>query len=307
MKLHLLPHYKRILEGKEKPRFHIAKETGLLQKKIKEAWKILEKCELCERKCGVNRLEGEIGFCGVGKEWKIFGAHTHWGEEEELIPSATLFESGCTMRCCYCQNAPASIFYQVGESWTIERVAEWIESMAPVCKNINFVGGDPTPYVPFILKVLEKAEASIPIVFNSNAYYSEKTAELLRGIVDVYLLDFRYFKEECGRRLSQTQNYPEAAKRNHLAAKKDSDLMIRVLVMPGHIECDAKPVLSWIAQEIGKNTYVNILSQYRPCWRASRFPDINRPVSITEWESVVKFWEKVESQKRKNLHNKGDF
>jgi len=304
MSLDLLPHYKKILQGKEKPKFHLAKENGTLQKKIRQAWKILEKCELCERKCGVNRLEGEKGFCGVGKEIRVFGAHDHWGEEEELIPSATLFFSGCTMRCCYCQNAPASVFYEMGEVWTPERVAEWTEGMAKLgCRNVNFVGGDPTPYVPFILKELERAEANMPVVFNSNAYYSQRTAELLSEVVDVYLLDFRYFREECGRRLSEAPGYPRVAKRNHLAARRDGDLMVRVLVLPNHLECDSKPILRWIARNLGRDTYVNILPQYRPCWKASEHKEISRPLSQEEWREAVRFWEnlRIEMNRRKLL------
>lgn len=288
-----LKRYKRILQGKEKPRFWEAREDGRLKEKIKKAWKVLEKCELCERKCGVNRFE-ERGFCGVGVDWKIFGAHTHWGEEPELIPSATLFQAGCTMRCVYCQNAPESVDADLGETWSVERVREWIErKWREGCKNVNFVGGDPTPYIPHILKVLEELDVEVPIVFNSNAYFSDIARKLLEGVVDIYLLDFRYFSEKCAQTLSSAPGYVEAAKKNHLFAKGDSELMVRVLVMPGHLECDAKPILKWIAQNLGKNTYVNVLAQYHPWWRAWEFPELGRPLEWREYQEVLEYGRKL--------------
>ena len=286
--------YKQILNKKEGARFLIAKKSGLLKKKTEQAKKILEKCEFCERRCGVNRVEGETGFCGIGNVPRVFGAHAHFGEEPELIPSATLFFSGCTMRCVYCQNAPESVDYDSGIIWNSRRIAEWIEQMESFgCKNVNFVGGDPTPNLPWILEALSLTRAKIPVVWNSNSYYSEKTAALLKGIVDVYLLDFRYFDERCAVRLSSAPNYPDVAKRNFLTANKDSELLIRILVMPNHIECDAKPIIRWIRDKLGPGVRTNILAQYRPCWHASKYKDINEPLSISDHQKVVDYAKKI--------------
>ncbi len=279
-----------ILKGEEKAKFLTAKEKGILQKKMEEGWKVMESCELCERKCGVNRLKGEKGFCGVGSEWKIFGAHTHWGEEDILIPSATLFQSGCTMKCVYCQNAPESLDYNLGITWSVEKVSEWIEmKYKEGCKNVNFVGGDPTPYIPHIIKALSMVKVNIPVVFNSNAYFSEKAMMLLKDVVDVFLLDFRYFSDRCARDLSSAPKYPEVAKRNHILAEKYGELLIRVLVIPGHIECDAKPILKWISENLSDKVRVNILSQYHPWYKAYRYPEINRVLSYDEYLDVLNY------------------
>ncbi len=289
-----LTRYKKILGGEEKPKFKLALESGLLPEKIKQAQKILKRCELCERKCGVNRVDGETGFCGVGNEPRVFGAHAHFGEEPELIPSATLFFSGCTMRCVYCQNAPESVEYDWGVVWDPKRIAEWIEQMARQgCKNVNFVGGDPTPNLPWILEALNKVDANIPVVWNSNSYYSKKTADLLRDIVDVYLLDFRYFDEKCAVRLSSAPGYPSVAKRNFLAADKDAELLIRILAMPNHIDCDAKPIIKWIKQNLGLGVRTNILAQYRPCWHADEHKDIDEPLSMSDYELVHSYALKI--------------
>ncbi|MBR9690742.1 radical SAM protein [Candidatus Woesearchaeota archaeon] len=284
------PAYLNILDGKKKPEFQIAKQKGILDKKIKQVEKILGSCELCERKCKVNRLAGELGVCKVGITPKIFGAYTHMGEEAELIPSATLFFSGCTMKCDYCQNAPDSMSPEHGNEWFEEDIAKWIEQkFKEGCRNVNFVGGDPTPYLFNMLKALKLCGADTPVVWNSNAYYSEKTAEILKDIVDVYLLDFRYFKEGCARRLSDAKNYPKAAMRNLLGASKDAELLIRLLLMPGHIGCDAKPILKWIKENLGGWARVNLLAQYHPSWHAKKHVELSRRLTHIEYQEVVDY------------------
>jgi len=284
------PRYLKILEGKERPRFQITKKEGALGRKIRVVEEILKSCSLCERNCGIDRLAGKTGFCGVGPDLRVFGTHVHMGEEEELIPSATIFMSGCTLRCAYCQNAPDSLDASVGITWSEEKAARWIDTkFSEGCKNVNFVGGEPTPCLYNILKTLELCRANIPVVWNSNAYYSKKTAEILKGVVDIYLLDLRYFNEECAIRLSSAPSYPETARRNLLDAAKDSELLIRVLVMPGHIECDSLPILKWIRENLGEWTRVNILAQYYPAWHARNFPEINRRLTDEEYRRVVKY------------------
>ena len=269
-------------------------ESSLLDLKIFLVKKILEKCELCERKCGVNRIKGEKGFCKAGLEWKIFGAHAHYGEEAELVPSGTIFQAACTMRCVYCQNAPESVSPELGKVWEIDKAVKWIEkSKREGIRNINWVGGSPTCWLLNILKTLKLVNENIAQIWNSNSYYSEKTAKILDGVIDVYLLDFRYFNEKCAIRLSSAPNYPEAAKRNHLLASKSGELLIRILVMPNHIECDAKPILKWIKENLDEWTRVNILSQYRPCWRAFDFEEISRPLSYKEWLDVIDYAKKI--------------
>ncbi len=288
------PNYLKILQGKQKPKFQIAKEKGVLDKKIEQTRNILENCELCGRKCKVNRIKGEFGICRASLKWRIFGAHTHLGEEDELIPSATLFMSGCNMRCAYCQNAPDSIIPELGEIWTEKQAAKWIEQkFKEGCKNVNFVGGSPTPYLYNILKCLKLCNAPIPVVWNSNSFYSKKTANILKDIVDIYLLDFRYFNDTCAVKLSATPNYISQVKRNFLIAAKDSELLVRLLVLPNHIECDAKPILKWVKDNLGEWTRVNIMGQYRPLWKAAKFSEINSALTADEYIEVINYAKKI--------------
>lgn len=262
---------------------------SLLDLKIEIADRIVKKCVFCEHKCRVDRAVKK-GFCGVGTESRVFGAHMHWGEEACLVPSATMFFSGCTLRCAYCQNWPESINYTLGTSWSPEGIAEWIKHMrAKGCRNINFVGGDPTPNIHNILKALGHSKTKVPILFNSNAYCSREAMKLLNGVIDVFLFDFRYFSDECGSRLSGVNNYPRVAKRNHKLALEQAELLVRLLVLPGHLECDAKLILKWIKNNLGVKALVNVMGQYRPFWRAHEFPEISKPLSFKEYEHALNY------------------
>ncbi|MEM4598236.1 MAG: radical SAM protein [Candidatus Diapherotrites archaeon] len=285
-----LEKYDSILRKKAKPRYLLAKSSGLLKQKIEEAEQVLHSCELCERECKADRLSGSTGFCGCGPKARVFGAFAHHGEEPELVPSATIFFAGCTMRCVYCQNAPDSIMPALGEVWNEQKIASWVEAMHKNgCRNVNFVGGDPTPYLYNILKALFYCNARIPVVWNSNAYYSMKTANLLKGIIDVYLLDFRYFDDKCSVKYSDAPNYVEAAKRNFLAAYEDAELIVRLLVIPSHTECCAKPILRWLAESLGKDVRVNILGQYWPAYMAYKYKEINRHLDEKELYEVLDY------------------
>jgi len=284
--------YLAILTGKKKPKF----KSVNLKQLIKKAKSLLASCELCERKCKVNRLKGQLGFCKVDTKARIFGMHTHYGEEPELIPSATIFFAGCTMLCKYCQNAPESVIPSLGKVTKEKEIAEWIDYQYAIgSKNVNFVGGEPTPYLYNILKILSFCKSDMPVVWNSNGYYSKKTAEILKKFVDVYLIDFRYYNESCAKRLSFVENYPEAVKRNLIEAKKDkkADLLIRILVLPEHINCDAKPILKWIASNLGRNVRINILNQYYPAFESTKIPELTRRLNKKEIQEVLSYAKKL--------------
>lgn len=285
-----LPRYLRILEGKEKPKFQLNKK--LLDEKIKNSFKILENCELCERKCHVNRVKNELGFCKVGKKMWISSYFDHMGEEYFFVPSFTIFFMSCTFSCQFCQNWTISQRIEEGEFIDEEKLAKIIDRHS-YCKNVNFVGGDPTPQLPFILKTLKHVKANIPVVWNSNFYMSEKSMNLLKNIVDVYLPDFKYGNDKCALRLSKVSNYKKIIKRNHLLAFKDSEVVIRHLVLPNHIECCSKPILDFIKDNFKDKVIVNLMDQYRPEYKACEHNDINRGLIDKEFNEVVSYAKKL--------------
>lgn len=285
-----LKRYLQILEGKEKPKF---KKVNLEKPKAK-AFEIASNCELCERKCRVNRLKGEKGYCRAPSGLRISSIFAHYGEEYFFVPSLTVFFMGCTFSCVFCQNWEISQWYEHGYELSPEELAKVIDLHANECRNINFVGGEPTPYLPWIIQTLKHVKASLPVIWNSNFYMSEKTMEILKEIVDVYLSDWKYGNNTCAERLSNAKNYMEIIERNHLMAFESGELVIRHLVLPNHVECCTKPILEKIANLFGDKVIVNIMPQYRPEYKAKNFKDIARYPSQKELEEAWNYAEKLE-------------
>ena len=269
-------------------------KQSLLDLKIRIATHIFQQCHFCERRCKVDRRR-QSGNCKV-KRPLIASEFLHMGEESVLIPSYTIFFSGCTFHCVFCQNWDIS---QQNRGIYVEprKLAKMINnSKNNGARNVNWVGGDPTPNLLYILQVLKECKDNIPIVWNSNMYCSTETMKLLDGIIDLYLTDFKYGKDECAHRLSKVDNYMKVVKRNHKIAYKNGEMIIRHLVMPNHVECCSKPIIKWISEKL-PNAVVNIMAQYRPEYKAYDYEDISRSVSIEEVLQVKEYVNKLNIHK----------
>ncbi len=250
-------------------------EFSYMDLKIELADEILNNCFFCERRCMVNR-ELEMGVCRVMKP-RIASEFLHMGEKTPLVPSHTIFFAGCNFQCVYCQNWDISQNPQVGVKLSEEQLAGIIDKRRlEGSRNVNFVGGDPTPNLPYILKTMRFTREYIPVVWNSNLYLSEDSMKLLDGFVDLYLTDFKYGNKDCALRLSHIPNYWNIVTRTHIMAQKSGDLIIRHLVLPNHLECCTKPLIKWIYNNLGKYIVLNIMGQYRPIYNAFNYEDINR-------------------------------
>lgn len=259
-----------------------------LDLKIEIAEKIFESCSYCEKMCHVNR-NIITGFCGV-KESRIASEFLHMGEEAPLVPSHTVFFTGCNFECIYCQNSDISQFPESGIEISEENMAKIIDRRRiEGSSNVNFVGGDPTPNLLYILKIMRLVTENVPVIWNSNFYMSEDVMKILDGFVDLYLSDFKYGPSDCAKKLSGADNYWEIITRNHLMAKKAGDMIIRHLVLPNHIECCSKPILKWICENLGNKTVVNIMGQYRPVYRADESPEITCYPSHEELEETINY------------------
>ncbi|MFH1788916.1 MAG: radical SAM protein [Candidatus Altiarchaeota archaeon] len=281
-----LPDYFRILDGGGRAKYLGCEDVSW---KAAEAESILSSCRLCERRCGVDRIRGVRGFCGV-LEHRVSSEFLHFGEEPELVPSYTVFFAGCTFSCVFCQNWNISQNPGRGVKVSSEEMAGMIEGVS--ARNVNWVGGDPTPNLPFIIDVLAHLKKNIPQVWNSNMYVTEESMALLDGLMDVYLTDFKYGCDECALRYSLAPDYWRIVTRNHLEARRQAEVIIRHLVMPGHVECCTKPILTWIADNL-ENVRVNIMDQYRPEYQALDFPEINRRIDTNEYREAREFAEKL--------------
>lgn len=275
-------------------------EFSLLDLKIAIANKVLESCEFCERKCHINR-NIKTGHCRVGSTAMISSVFAHTGEEAPLIPSGTIFFTGCTFDCVFCQNYDISALWNENSGYKIKNVngkklAEMtndfiLENKRFPLKNINYVGGDPTPNLHIILDSLKNLEHNIPLIWNSNFYNSEIVVSLLLDIFDLWLPDFKYGNNDCGLRYSGVKDYFDVLKRNFKMIYRNGkeDIIIRHLLMPGHIECCTFPILEFVHNEI-PNAQVNIMEQYRPQFKvnSNKFPEINRRCSQEEFSKAYK-------------------
>ena len=263
-------------------------EKSYLDLKVEIARRILANCHFCTRRCEVNRSKGELGYCRCGTEITVSSIFEHMGEEPELVPSGTIFTVGCTLRCRHCQNWMISQWIEKGEVYKPEALAKEVEQLRMRgCRNANLVGGEPTSWLEQWLETFNYVDKNAPVVWNSNSYYSPETARLLAGFVDVYLLDFKYGPDGCAKKISDAPTYWEACTRNHSEAKKYGELIIRVLVLPSHLECCTKPIVNRIAEKLGTATRVNVMFQYRPEWRAHEIPELRRRLTRDEKKRAV--------------------
>jgi len=281
-----LQDYHAILGKGKKPKF----KSAALYQKIKKAEQILKDCTLCERRCRINRTNGELGYCQVDDHIRISSMFAHLGEEDFLIPSFTVFFWSCTFSCQFCFNWTIAQRLEEPIILTPKEVASAIDNSH--CKNVNFVGGDPVPYLPMILKILKHVKSDIPVVWNSNFYMTEESMDLLSGVVDLYLSDWKYYSNICAGRLSKVKNYLKVIKRNHLLAFDDAELAIRHLVMPNHFACCTRRIIDFITSQFKGGIEFNLMDQYRPEFRSDNHADINRPLSAREFQLALSYAKK---------------
>jgi putative pyruvate formate lyase activating enzyme len=279
--------------------------SGELKRRVAEAYGRLEVCDICARECGVNRrLSAEKAGCHTGERAVVSSYGPHFGEEEPLVGSGgsgTIFFSWCNLRCQYCQNYEISQA-GAGQEAEPEDLAKMMLSLqSQGCHNINFVS--PSHVVPQILTgLLIAAEAGLrlPLVYNTGGYDSLKTLALLDGVVDIYMPDMKYSDADIGRRYSKIGDYPavnQAAIQEMHRQVGDltmdergvarRGLLVRHLVLPEGLAGTAE-VVTFLRNEVSSNTYINVMAQYRPCYRAHELPPLDRPVTHQEVAEAVR-------------------
>lgn len=278
-------------------------KKGLLKEKAEKAFHWLENCTICPRNCKVNRIKGEKGVCEGGSLPKISSYSPHFGEERPLVGSngsGTIFLTHCNLGCIFCQNY--SISHQgEGREASLERLSRMMmELQNRGCHNINLV--TPTHFVPQILKALPEAiekGLSVPLVYNTGGYDSVKTLRILDGVFDIYMPDFKYTRSEVAEEYSKAPDYPQVVK---LALKEmhrqvgdlvidkrgiaQRGLLVRHLVLPQGL-AGTRGAMRFLASEISKNTYVNIMDQYYPCGEISSGSLLSRKISQQEYDEAV--------------------
>jgi len=251
------------------------------------AWASLADCQLCAHRCGVNRLQGEQGLCHAGSHARIFSAQVEVSDELELIPTFAIAFSGCDLRCAFCITGRESWNPQAGlrlEPSAIARRAT--NALAEGARTIMILGGEPTIHLPAALEIASLLPDSARLVWKTNAHGSAQARELLDGIFDVWLADYKFGNNHCARRLALVPRYNEVVRENLLWASQHSELIVRHLVMPGHVECCWKPIASWLAQNL-PDVKINLRTGFWPAWKAHKHAELQGTVSRAETELAL--------------------
>ena len=287
------------------PEYLKAFKSRTLEYRVKKAIAVLDSCTLCPRRCGVDRTAGETGTCKTGRRAVVASYNAHFGEERPLVGrngSGTIFFSHCSLQCNFCQNYEIS---HLGEGCAVaddQLATIMLELQQAGCHNINLV--TPSHVVPQILNAVYLAAQqglSLPLVYNCSGYDRVETLQLLDGIVDIYMPDFKFWHADVARDTCNAPDYPELAQHallemhrqvGDLVIDKTSGLavkgiLVRHLVLPGGLAGTAK-IMAFLANSLSRNTYVNVMSQYRPCGRAREMPALAVALSPAEYDQAVR-------------------
>jgi putative pyruvate formate lyase activating enzyme len=284
--------------------------NGELKKRGEELWGMMQQCRLCPRECGANRLAGNKGFCQGTSTLVVSSFHPHFGEERPLVGkggSGTVFFTNCNLRCVFCINWEISQG-GMGASKSIEELSAMMLRLQETgCHNINVV--TPTHYSPHIILAIDHAAGKglrLPIVYNTSGWERMEILKKLDGVIDIYLPDFKYADRMMADKFSSgAVTYPEITKSALLemhrqvgVAKPARDglmyrgLMIRHLVMPNNVS-GTKAVIEWISENLPKDTYLNIMSQYRPAYKAHQYSELSRSLTFQEYREAVEWAQKA--------------
>jgi len=288
-------------------RYHDLYQSGELLRRVREAYQRLRSCDLCPHECGVNRIKNERGVCGAGLKPKIASANVHRGEEPPISGtkgSGTIFLSGCSLKCRFCQNFPISQLDNGEEIATKKLAARMLRLQRQGVHNINFV--TPTHYLPQILAALWLAIPqgfALPIVWNSSGYEKVEALQLLDGVVAIYLPDMKYAADDPAMELSSAPGYSAFNRAavsemllqvGHLQLDQAGiavrGLIIRHLVLPGG-RAGTRETLHWIAAHLGRDTHIALMSQYFAAYQAMTATGMDRRISAEEYEEAVEWLE----------------
>lgn len=261
-------------------------------------------CNLCPRLCKIDR-DKNFGFCKSGKKAKIVKVMKHFWEEPIISGtddtlkkgSGTIFFSGCNLRCVYCQNYEIS-HGNLGKEYSTDDLVTLFKKIENSgATNINFV--TPTHFTDEILKALKTYKPHIPIVWNTNGYESVETIEKLKGYVDIFLTDLKYYSSEVSKKYSNCEDYFEKTSKAIMQMRKncpqdiiknglmEKGIIIRHLILPNNYK-DSFKILEWIKENLGTITYISIMGQYVPCDKAEKYPEINRKLKPLEYNLVLR-------------------
>ena len=277
--------------------------SGDFKERVEQAYELLSLCEVCAWECPVDRRAGKIGVCRTGLRARVSSYGPHLGEEDPLRGrqgSGTIFFTRCNLRCQYCQNHDISQTDSGNEVEPEDMAAIMLELQARGCHNINFVSpSHVAPQIMAAVLIAAQAGLKIPLVYNTGGYDSIAMLKMLDGIIDIYMPDMKYANPDFARRYSIIRDYPQA---NQAAVREmhyqvgdlqmdkrgiaTRGLLVRHLVLPDNLS-GTDQIVQYLADEISTNTYVNLMDQYRPAYKAHQYPELNRSITHEEYTAAV--------------------
>jgi putative pyruvate formate lyase activating enzyme len=266
----------------------MSRRSAMAHDRAQLARTMLADCRFCAHDCGVNRLTGETGLCHAGTESRFFSAQVEVSDELELIPTFAVALSGCDLRCDFCITGAESWNPRAGLGFDAAAMAE--RAAAAVyngARTIMVLGGEPTIHLPSALKLVSLLPDTAKLVWKTNAHGSAQARGLLDGMFDVWLADFKFGNDVCAQRLAKVPDYIHIVQENLLWANEHSELIVRHLLMPGHIDCCWKPVAEWLAGNL-PGVKVNLRSGFWPTWHTARHSELRGTVSAGETELASK-------------------
>lgn len=262
-------------------RAFIARERALVARDM------LADCHLCAHHCGVNRLTGEQGLCHAGWETRFFSAQVEVSDELELIPTFAVALSGCDLRCDFCITGGPSWNPRAGDGFDARTMAaRAIHALDEGARTVMLLGGEPTIHLPTALEFVAVLPDTAKLIWKTNAHGSAQARELLDGMFDVWLADFKFGNDDCAQRLAKVSNYVGIVHENLLWANEHSELIVRHLLMPGHVDCCWRPVAEWLAAELPR-VKVNLRSGFWPAWHAFQHDELRESVSHSEHDRAL--------------------
>ncbi len=240
--------------------------------RIESAKEMLHCCRLCPRQCGVDRIAGQKGYCGLDGSARCFREMLYCGEEEPLNPSHQVYFTGCNLRCAFCTVAEWNEEPQAADVLDIDYLKERISHRkSQGARTLNLLGGEPTLSLPGIIELLSHLDPQMQVVLNSNMYYEAQVHELLDGLIDIYLADLKCGNSSCAEILLDATDYVEVVKENIVKANCRSEVIVRHLVLPGHRDCCLEPILRWLAETLPE-AKVSLRGDYTPPAQATSAP-----------------------------------
>jgi putative pyruvate formate lyase activating enzyme len=259
-----------------KGRQEIARERAAIARRA------LEHCCLCAHRCGANRFEAHDGLCHSGAVARVFSVQVEVSDELELIPTFAIALSGCDLRCAFCVTGEQSWNSAAGMPIDLKRIAGQAEqAIEQGARSIMILGGEPTIHLPAVMEIVSALPNRARLVWKTNAYGSEEARDLLSGLFDVWVPDYKFGNDACALRLARIPNYTSVVRENLRWASREADLIVRHLLMPGHIECCWGSVARWIASEL-PDVKVNLRAGFWPGWQSSRHPELCAPLTKAE-------------------------